>query len=242
MTDYDIFAPFYDAVMGDRGDVVRLIRKQIKKHMPSAHSILELGCGTGSILEGLAGKFEVAGIERSAEMLRQAQAKLPTATLVHGTIAGFQLYSKYDVAICVFDTINHLTHFMQWRRLFRSTLDHLNPGGLLIFDMNTLGRLSTVAASPGYSQTFNRRSTFHLHANLIEPNTIEWQVAVEIPAPDGAIQVYEEYIREASYPLQQVSQAVTEYGFTVVDCFASGTLLPSETSDRVYFVCKAPER
>lgn len=238
MTEYDIFAPYYDAVMGNRGDVIRLVRRHIKRHLPSAHSVLELGCGTGSILQGLSQYYEVAGIERSAEMLRQARDKLPEAMLTRGTIAGYKINRTFDAVICVFDTINHLTGFDQWQRLFESTHSHLNSGGILLFDMNTTGRLSAVAASPGYVETFNGDRTFQLRAHLISTNRIEWQVSVEIPTTYKTIQVYEEYIQEASFPLAQVSSELTKQGFTVLDCFASDTLVPSDVSDRVYFVCK----
>lgn len=242
MTEYDIFAPFYDAVMGNRGDVVRLVESQIEHYLPQARSVLELGCGTGSILAGLANHYDVAGIERSPAMLRQAKAKLPQAQLVRGTIADFKLGRTFDTTICVFDTINHLTRFSQWERLFSSTISHLNPGGLFIFDMNTVGRLAAVAASPDYRQTFNQQSTFHLRANQVAKHTIEWSVAVETPAAtEGTIQVYEEYIRETSFPLAQVRQALSSHNFTIIDSFASDGHIPSDSSDRVYFVLKAPK-
>ncbi|HEY2004391.1 MAG TPA: class I SAM-dependent methyltransferase [Candidatus Saccharimonadia bacterium] len=239
MSDYDIFAPYYDAVMGKRPDVTRLVRRHIKHHLPEATSILELGCGTGTILRGLAPHFQtVAGIDQSAQMLQVARHKLPGAAFYQGTIAEFHLGRTFDVAICIFDTINHLTDFSDWRSMFSSTREHLNTGGLFIFDMNTTSRLAAVAASPGYVQSFNRRNTFHLRASMVGANTIEWQVLLEIPGRTGAIQVREEYVREASFPFMHVQQALTDAGFKILDLFDPERHSPSDASSRLYFVCQ----
>jgi len=238
MTDYDVLAPYYDAVMGNRSDVVRLIRKQIRRHLPSAQSLLELGCGTGSILEGLAKYYDISGLERSPKMLERARTKLPGADLYRGSIAGYDLGRTFDSIICVFDTINHLTRLTDWRRLLTSTHKHLNPGGLFIFDMNTTGRLRGTAASPAYIQRFDHHSTFHLRASMVARNTIEWYAAVEIPQPNGAIQVHEEYIKEASFPIQEVQLELKDAGFQILDSFDHTHFPPSDASDRVYFVCK----
>ena len=238
MTDYDIFAPFYDDVMGNRRDTIRLLEREIARRHPAARSVLELGCGTGSIIAGLRRRYEVAGIERSPGMLKVARAKLPDAELHLGTIAGFQLTRRFDVIICVFDTINHLTRFSQWQKLFESSSEHLNPGGLFIFDMNTLGRLALLTRVPEYRQTFHRRNRFGLGARYVNDHTIEWQVTLQLPQPDGAIQVLEEQVREASFKLSEVRAALAGAGFTILDAFDSDRARPTDESDRVYFICR----
>jgi ubiquinone/menaquinone biosynthesis C-methylase UbiE len=53
MRSYEVFAPFYDAVQGDRAEHVTYMRELIEKHHPTARTVLELACGTGSILKQL---------------------------------------------------------------------------------------------------------------------------------------------------------------------------------------------
>jgi SAM-dependent methyltransferase len=234
--DYDTFAPFYDSVMGDRRDVVNIIRRQIRAHHPSAKTILELGCGTGSIISSLSRHYTVSGIDQSANMLQLAQQKLPNSALIHGTIAGFELKTTFDVIICVFDTINHLTTFSDWQKLLRSTQNHLSTNGLFIFDMNTIGRMQALTAIPGYTQTFNG-NTMNMQIDPISPTEVEWHITVEQPHPDGAIQVYEEHVREVSFPLTQVQTELSKH-FTILDSFDSDQQQPTNASDRVYFVCR----
>ena len=72
MPGYDIFAQFYDAVQGDRAEHASYVRSLIRKHAPRARSVLELACGTGSVLKQLWTHYEVTGLDLSEQMLEVA--------------------------------------------------------------------------------------------------------------------------------------------------------------------------
>jgi ubiquinone/menaquinone biosynthesis C-methylase UbiE len=90
MESYDVFAPFYDAVPGDRAEHARYSRSLIEKHHPGAKTVLEIACGTGSVLKQLDPHYEVAGIDLSAKMLAIAAEKVPSARLVHDDMTAIQ--------------------------------------------------------------------------------------------------------------------------------------------------------
>jgi len=236
MSHYDQFAPFYDTVMGDRRDIIAIIHEAVGRHHPTSTSLLELGCGTGSIMAGFADTFELTGIDQSANMLQIAQHKLPTATLHQGTIAGFELHHQFDVIICVFDTLNHLTDFSDWRKLFASAKKHLRSNGLFIFDMNTIGRLQALTAIPRYVQNF-KTGTMEMIIEPVSPGEVVWHVVIQEPGSDGAIQVYEERVHEASFPLVEVVAELQTH-FNLLEHFDSHGAAPTDRSDRVYFVCQ----
>ena len=73
---YAVFAPFYDAVMGDRATEADHLRGLIEKYHPTARTLLELACGTGAVLEQLQPSYDVAGVDLSPAMLDLARAKL----------------------------------------------------------------------------------------------------------------------------------------------------------------------
>ena len=114
MTDYAGFARFYDRIMGDRIPEIDRIRRYIATHRPGARSLLELGCGTGALLAGLAPHLSVTGIDRSPEMLSVAKRTVPTARLLQGDITTFSLPYQFDVVICMFDTLNHVLTADGW--------------------------------------------------------------------------------------------------------------------------------
>src|ERR1700756_1255648 len=94
--------------MGDRDEEIARIRTYISRYLPGARSLLELGCGTGALLAGLAPELQVTGIDRSPEMLAIAARAVPEARLVEGDITAFRLPDRFDVIICMFDTLNHV--------------------------------------------------------------------------------------------------------------------------------------
>src|SRR5581483_7925995 len=61
---YSAFARFYDDVQGDRAEALPFVLPQLA----GASTVLELACGTGSILAHLHDDFEVTGVDLSPEM------------------------------------------------------------------------------------------------------------------------------------------------------------------------------
>jgi predicted TPR repeat methyltransferase len=118
MSNYDIFGKFYDAVMGDRAGAAGRLRGYIRNANPRAKSVLELGCGTGSVLKHLASNYEVSGVDLSNRMLTVAAKKVPRAKLFRQDMTRFRLNRRFDVICCVFDSINHVLRFSDWRTMF----------------------------------------------------------------------------------------------------------------------------
>ena len=82
MVAYERFAAFYDVVMDDPGPRAARVDAAIRQFRPDPASLLELGCGTGSILARLETGAELTGLDRSPEMLAVASSKVPGVRLV----------------------------------------------------------------------------------------------------------------------------------------------------------------
>lgn len=146
---YDLLAPFYDALEGDRTPQVEYVRSLIDEHAASASSLLELGCGTGAVLSRLHARYEVTGVDNSPAMLEVAARALPGARLLQADMRRLHLGEAFDVVLCVYDTINHFRQLSEWEAVFDRAVEHLNPDGVFIVDMNTARRLEDlVARSP----------------------------------------------------------------------------------------------
>jgi SAM-dependent methyltransferase len=74
-------------------------------------SVLEPGCGSGRMLEAFADRgIDVAGIDRSPEMLELARRRLTgRGTVVEADIVEFDLGRTFDGAVCPINTLLHLT-------------------------------------------------------------------------------------------------------------------------------------
>jgi SAM-dependent methyltransferase len=158
VTHYARFAGFYDQIMGDRSADIERIRDYIKQYRPAASSLLELGCGTGAVLAGLVADLSVTGVDRSEEMLAVAARSVPAARLVRADVTSFSLGTRFDVVICVFDTLNHLPSLEAWRAMFERVHEHLADDGLFFFDVNTTGRLRRLWQGPAFAADFGENT------------------------------------------------------------------------------------
>src|SRR5260370_22609269 len=106
------------------------------------------------MLAGLAPDLAVAGVDQSPEMLTVAARRGLRAELVQADMTAFSLGTRFDVVICVFDTLNHLARFASRREMFDRGHEHLAEGGLFAFDVNTQGRLRRLWQGPPFATDF----------------------------------------------------------------------------------------
>jgi SAM-dependent methyltransferase len=156
MSSYDIFGKFYDAVMGDRAAAAEHLSRYIRNASTRAKSVLELGCGTGSDLKHLASTYDVSGIDLSSKMLSIATRKVPQAKLFRQDMVRFRLKKRFDVICCVFDSINHILRFSDWRTFFFHVERHLVNDGCFIFDVTTQRKLDRHVREPAWVHAFGK--------------------------------------------------------------------------------------
>lgn len=111
---------------------------------PEGASILELGAGTGRVAIDLAGRgFRVVGLDISAPMLTQAEAKRAALDpdiaarlrFVRGDMAALALGEQFDLVLATYYALAHLPAGAAWRSTFKGVVQHLRPGGLAAFHM-----------------------------------------------------------------------------------------------------------
>lgn len=235
--NYAKFAGFYDEIMGDRTPDIDQVRGWVGKYLPTATSLLELGCGTGALLAGLSEDLEVTGVDQSAEMLAKAAAKLPMATLVSGDITKVALGTRFDVVICMFDTLNHLPEFSSWLEFFDRVHEHLADGGLFIFDVNTIGRLQGLSRAQPYVQDFDGH-TLIMNISPAHDSVVLWETKIfERLGDDDLYRLHHERIHELAVPLDTIRETLGLH-FEVLEETDLEDGPVSDASERIYFACR----
>jgi SAM-dependent methyltransferase len=211
MTAYERFSRFYDAVMDDPAPRAQQVVDWVNKYLPDASSLLELGCGTGSILERLKWVPSLTGLDISPEMLAVAREKLPDARLVEGDMKAFSFGETFEVVICVFDSLNHLLSFGDWQSMFDVVHQHLAEGGLFIFDVNTLGELRRLGDEPPWVYDFDQGVAI-IDVSFAEDGMSEgvslWDIRVFEHVGNGRYDLHQEQIGELAVPLSELKSAL----------------------------------
>jgi SAM-dependent methyltransferase len=236
MSGYDSLAPFYDAVMGDRSAAAAYVGSLIERHHPEAHSVLELACGTGSILERLDARYELTGVDLSARMLEQAATNAPRARLVQGDMTSVRLGESFDVVLCVFDSINHLLAFEQWEAVFDRANEHLNSGGIFVFDVNTPRKLAELAAGPASVYWFDENALL-LDVVAGGGDVYLWRLRVFEHAGGSDYRLHTADIPETAFELSRIKPALADR-FARVSVYDAERSRPSASSQRLHFVCR----
>src|SRR5215510_14361766 len=222
--------------MGDRTETAAYIRRLIRRHKPKARTLLELACGTGAILKILAKSYDVAGLDISPQMLALARKKLPHVRFYRKDMVRFELARKFDVIICVFDSISHVLKFTDWQKIFRNAARHLEEDGLFLFDINTEAKLKRLINAPTWVHKFGRNLEF-INVTDCRRGIVNWNIRVFEHRRGNRYGLYEEDIKEISYPVDKIRAALRKR-FTNVKVIDATQGTPSAKSDRLYFVCK----
>jgi SAM-dependent methyltransferase len=109
----------------------RLILWALARYFPVARNMLEVGCGTGFVLAGIAGSrptLHMTGSEVATEGLAFAAQRVPAARLIQMDALAIPFHAEFDVA-GAFDVIEHIADD---RAVLRQLHAALAPGGGLI--------------------------------------------------------------------------------------------------------------
>jgi trans-aconitate methyltransferase len=236
MVAYQQFGRFYDAVMGNRTKTAAYVRSLIAHHHPTAKSLLELACGTGAILQSLTAAYDVAGLDVSPTMLARARKKLPRVSFFQADMRTFALGRQFDVILCLFDSLNHVLRFADWKRIFYRVAQHLAADGLFLFDVNPEQKLHRLIHAPAWVKEFDGHMLI-MDVTDGGGGIAQWRIKVFAPQRKEVYRLFEETINERSFPLARIRAALREQ-FSVITVLDPAARRPSEKSDRVYFVCK----
>ncbi len=148
-SDYDAFAPFYDAFTeaSDYETWAREVLAAAARHGLAGDALLDLACGTGkSFLPFFARGFAVTGCDSSAAMLAEAALKAPDVELVRCDLRELPPLGSFDLVTCFDDSLNYLLDTGELGATFRGIAANLAPGGIALFDLNTLRAYRTTFA------------------------------------------------------------------------------------------------
>ncbi len=243
MADYELFARFYDDVMDDPAPRAKRVNDWIGRYRPDARTVLELACGTGSILAHLTSLHSPAGLDRSLtgldrspEMLAVASSKVPGARLVQGDMTSFVLGQRFDVIVSVFDSVNHLLTFDAWISMFDAVHRHLEEGGLFVFDVNTIGELRRLGEEQPWVYDFGDNVVI-MDVTYEGAGVSLWDIRIFEHLKGSDYELHHEQIGELGMALSQINTAL-DPRFIVLEQVDENGGPADDGSVKCHFACR----
>jgi len=226
MDQYGAFSRVYDQIYAAKNyrDYARFVLRIVSGQKSPVSSVLDVGCGTGTLLGYLQKKIpKCMGVDPSAAMLKHAKAKNPKIRYKKDDILSLGLQEKFDVALCTFDVLNYLPTKRQLNRAIGKIRLHLNEHSVFIGDFNTPNKI--------FTEHFSRKGVDFESTQTMRT----WKVRIRIPKERGF--VTEEHT-ERLYSRDEMEAALTRAGFKRIAWYKSFSVKQSkdEKSPRLIFV------
>lgn len=234
VSSYSQLAAFYDLVVGDKASRILFLRQAIQRHCPHARSILELACGTGTLIAGLSRWYDVSGIDLSPDMAQRARKKLPSADIRIGNMASCNFDRKFDVVLCVYDSINHLLAWELWQSTIETAHRHLRDGGLFIFDVNTPERHDLLVRTRARGHEIGQH--YLLMEAGREDSKFKWTLRVFEKLSNDLFRLHEIVVYEKAFPFDQIVAEVSSL-FEITDIADADGLEACDANWRPFIVC-----
>ena len=134
---FNAYSRYYDLLYRDKDYVAEAeyIADLLKRFGVSGKRLLEFGSGTGKHGRLLAKRgYDVTGIERSAEMVAQAETA-PGFSCQQADICTVQMGRTFDAVLSLFHVMSYQTTNAAIQAVFARAAEHLEVGGLFVFDV-----------------------------------------------------------------------------------------------------------
>lgn len=248
---YSVLADIYDIVMSDVDyeTWADYIDEIILMHQPTARSILELACGTGTIALSLEELdcYEITATDGSADMIRIAREK---ASKVNSDIdfhpmnfLNLSFEKTFDVVYMVFDSINYLHTKEEIIQLHQEVKKVLNPGGIFVYDFTTprnsrkaIQFLNNERKTINGQIRYRRGSSFNakerMHTNLFHIEKLDKKSG-------EVLERFEEQHQQKIYTLSEIREMIEQTDFSILQAYDGFELKPAhKRSLRITMVLK----
>ncbi|HHW09104.1 MAG TPA: class I SAM-dependent methyltransferase [Firmicutes bacterium] len=245
---YSRFAEIYDRIGGDEFSLNFLPRllQIIAKYGAQTRRVLDLACGTGSLAIMLAREgLKVTGLDLSPYMLERARNKAQAepdlaVTFIEGDMRSFTLAEPVELITCLFDAMNYNLADEDMTATFRSCARALVPGGLFVFDLNSINSLSQFWGDDVFAEDLG--DVAYIWESSYDPVTCCSALKAIFFVRKG--EFYERFTEmhvERAYPISQVRTWLTEAGFEVLEVITPHGKPAGEADNRhVYVARKRP--
>ncbi|KEZ86224.1 class I SAM-dependent DNA methyltransferase [Lacrimispora celerecrescens] len=246
MEAYTSFAEVYDRFMDNipYKDWCEYVTGLLNEYGIRDGLILDLGCGTGSLTELLAERgYDMIGVDNSEDMLQIAMDKREKSgkdiLYLMQDMREFELYGTVRAVLSICDCMNYILEYEDMVEVFRLVNNYLDPGGIFIFDLNTIYKYETLMGESTIAEDREECSFIWDNYYDKESKINEYDLSLFIRQEEDLYRKYTENHYQRAYYLEEVKLAINEAGMDFVSAFDAFTQNPvKDTSERIYIIAR----
>lgn len=249
MEAYSSFAEVYDLFMDNvpYEEWYAYLHMLLEEYGIKEGLVLELGCGTGKMTRLLADHgYDMIGLDLSEEMLSIASENTkPEQGILYlcQDMREFELYGSVRAIVSICDSVNYILEEEDLKKVFSLVHTYLDPGGVFIFDLNTIYKYETILGETTICE--NRAESSFIWDNYYdeESGINEYDLTLFIKEEKDLYRKYEEIHYQRGYDLKTIETLIKEAGLTFVTMYDAFTKEPpKEDSERVYVIARKEEK
>ena len=207
--------------------------------------VLDMGCGTGSMTELLAGAgYDMIGIDNSEDMLELAMEKREESghdiLYLLQDMREFELYGTVRAVVSICDSINYITEESDLLETFRLVNNYLDPKGVFIFDFNTVYKYRELLGDTTIAEDREDCSFIWDNYYYEEEQVNEYELSLFIrEEQSGLFRKYQETHQQKAYDLETMKRLLTQAGLEYITAYDAFTKdAPTEESERIYVIAR----
>lgn len=147
---------------------------------------------------------------------------------------------QFDVATCLYDSLNYLVEPADLRHAFASIREHVLPGGHFIFDTNSVYALEQELFTQN-NLAWANTLRYHWKSHYDRATRIsEVRMQFSVRDADGVVKEFNEVHRERAYELDEIQQYLRGANWDVLHVFDAYTMnRVRDDSERWFFVAQS---
>jgi SAM-dependent methyltransferase len=221
---YEAIAPVYDAFTSYNDYDLWLgnLMPKLEAHGLKGNRLLDVACGTGlSFIPMLEKGWEVTACDLSPAMVQLAKKKVGRGARVSvADMRALPVFGEFDLVWCLDDAVNYLGDATDLRTALVGMRRNLAPGGLLIFDLNTIEVFRTFFAEEVIEERDGYRFTWRgISSPELESGGVGEAVFEAEPFEPSGSAVPAAVHRERHFPESVVLDALKRAGLECLDVF-----------------------
>ena len=149
------------------------------------------------------------------------------------------MYGTVRAVVCICDSLNYILEENDLLTVFRLVNNYLDPGGVFIFDLNTVYKYREELGETTIAE--NRKEGSFIWDNYYdeESGVNEYDLTLYIREDDDRYRRYEEIHYQRAYPLDMVKRLLAEAGMEFLAAYDAFTREPVRAdSERIYVIAK----